>query len=137
MTAIVGRTAIQSAIVGLELPPVGASPRLEAVAHVICRMGGHIPHVDNEAAGACDHHRRHALIALAQADEAVLAARPVEPPDPLARAARTILSCLSAGAVRRLPDARPGKSGRHLVSGALVPMYLLADLEAALDGRDR
>ena len=59
-----GRTEIRSAVDAMDAPP--ADPRLDAIAHVICVMGGHIPRQDNERRDACEFHRKFAVVALAR-----------------------------------------------------------------------
>lgn len=61
-----GRTQIRAAMAQKSAPPPSAG--IDAAAHVICRMGGHIPNIDNEQPGACDYHRKQAALVLEQAD---------------------------------------------------------------------
>lgn len=60
-----GRKAVRGRVDSIDTPPV--SPVVDAAAHVICAMGGHIPKRDTEAPGACQFHRQIAAVALEQA----------------------------------------------------------------------
>lgn len=64
--APVGRTQVNRAIADIPLELL-EDPRVLAAGHVICAMGGHIPHQDVEAPGSCTHHRRQAALALTTA----------------------------------------------------------------------
>lgn len=61
---LIGRSAINARIAEIAGKPQPAA--VHAAAHVICRMGGHIPNIDNEQPGACDFHIRQAAVALEQ-----------------------------------------------------------------------
>lgn len=70
---LIGRIAVRAAVDDRSTPP--PDPQLEAVAHVVCVMGGHIPHRDNESTGSCPFHRKIAAVALKQAHLASGSAR--------------------------------------------------------------
>jgi hypothetical protein len=61
---LTGRAALRQRVAEITVEP---GPGLEAIAHVICAMGGHIPKRDNESSGSCSYHRKVAAVALEQA----------------------------------------------------------------------
>ncbi|WP_028474068.1 hypothetical protein [Nocardioides alkalitolerans] len=65
MTNLTGRMAISARV--NELDPPAPHPLTDAIAHVICVMGGHLPNQDNERPDACTYHRKHAAAALEKA----------------------------------------------------------------------
>lgn len=59
---VYGRAAIRRLIA--EVDEIEATPTVEAIAHVICVMGGHIPNQDNERRDACRYHLKYAMVAV-------------------------------------------------------------------------